>query len=301
MIQRTTGLLLLPATLSAWLCPLPLRAASPPEQPPSEPVLDAAPSEDEQSVEQARRLFDEGVTRFETADYAGAIELWTEAFGLVPNEPANADIKAKLIANLAAAHERAYAVDSEVSHLNQAKILIERYRGVLEDIYLDEIEREKELAWVSERLAKIEAELQAVAEREAAERAANQPSPPEPEPRLAPGAGLIIGGSVALGLGVGGLGVMVTGMVLGSQNDDVSDLPTIDLETRAERFRTGRLGNALAIAGGVGGSVLVAAGVALIVVGLKKKRAAGEHESARVMIAPDIAATRLGLGVVGRF
>jgi hypothetical protein len=124
-------------------------------------------------VEQAQRLFDAGVTKFETADYVGAIELWTEAFGLVPSVPEYAPIKAKLIANIAAAQERAYSVDAELSHLNQAKILLERYRSVLADIYPDEIEREKELVWVNERVAKIDAELQAVAEREAeAERAA---------------------------------------------------------------------------------------------------------------------------------
>ena len=262
------------------------------------------PSAEDQAVEQAQQLFDEGAAKFETADYIGAIELWTEAIGLVPQLPQYAPIKAKLIANIAAAQERAYLVDKEVSHLNQAKILIERYRSGLEEIYLDELEREKELAWANARLEKIDAELAAVAEREAAERAAAERAAAEAaeaaKPRRPPGQGLMIAGGVIGGLGVGGLAVMISGMVIGNKNDDISDLPTNDFDTRADRFRMGRLGNTLAIAGGVGGGVLLGAGVALLVVGLKKKRAAGQ-ETAGVTVVPIFDATQTGLGLAGRF
>jgi hypothetical protein len=305
MASRVTSVLLVPATLIAWLSP-PLVEARTLTQPEGEVAVEVTaepPSSEQDPVDQAKRLFDEGATKFETADYIGAIELWTEAFGLVPSVPENASIKARLIANIAAAQERAYSVDKQVSHLNQAKILLERYGDVLDDIYLDEIEREKELAWVNERLTKIDAELQVVAEREAAEKAAaeqaaaeqiEQPPPPPP------GRGLVIGGSVLTGVGVAGLGVMVGGMVIGSSNEDISDLPTNDLDTRADRFRMGRLGNALAIAGGVGGGVLLGVGVALLVVGLKKNRAA-EQDTAKVMVVPVFDGTQTGVGLVGRF
>jgi hypothetical protein len=306
MAPRVTSALLVPAALLAWLSPASVEALTlaPPEgesveviaEPPSEP-----PSDDEEPVVgEAQRLFDAGVTKFETADYIGAIELWTEAFGLVPSVPENASIKAKLIANIASAQERAYQVDKQISHLNQAKILLERYRSVLVDIYLDEIEREKELAWVNERLTRIDTELEAVAEREAAEQAATeqQDQPEQPKPRP-PGRGLLIGGSVAMALEAVGLGVMIAGMVMGEGNDDISDLPTNDLDTRADRFRMGRLGNGLAIAGAVGGGVLLGAGVALLVVGLQK-RSAGQ-DTAKVTVVPTFDATQLGLGVAGRF
>jgi hypothetical protein len=307
MASRVTSVLLVPAVLIAWLAPPSVEARTL-AQPEGETVETAeAPSEpaSDDPVEQAQKLFDEGATKFETADYIGAIELWTEAFGLVPNAPENAPVKAKLIANIAAAQERAYVVDKQVSHLNQAKILIERYRGVLDDIYLDELEREKELAWVNERLTKIDAELKVVAEREAAAReaaeqaAAEQAAAEQPAPRP-PGRGLVIGGSVLAGVGVAGLGVMVGGMVIGSSNDDISDLPTTDLDTRADRFRMGRLGNALAIAGGVGGGVLLGVGVALLVVGLKKNRAAGQ-DTAKLTVVPTFDATQVGVGLLGRF
>jgi hypothetical protein len=309
MAPRVTSVLLIPATLSAWLSPLPVEARTQPpseDAAPTEPVTEPAtepPSGDEAAVEQAKQLFDAGATKYETADYIGAIELWTEAFGLVPSLPEYAAIKARLIANIAAAQERAYSVDKQVSHLNQAKILIERYRSALADIYPDEVEREKELVWVNERVAKIDAELKVVADREAAEKAAADKAAAEraaQDDAPPPGQGLLIGGSVLAGLGVAGLGVMVAGMVVGSQNDDISDLPTNDLTTRADRFRMGRLGNALAIGGGVGGAVLLGAGVALLVVGLKKKRAAGQ-DTAGVMVVPTFDATHLGIGLVGRF
>jgi hypothetical protein len=296
MLSRVSGVLIVPAMLIAWLA-----------SPSVEARMLTQPEGEEDPVEQAQRLFDEGATKFETADYIGAIELWTEAFGLVPSVPENAPIKAKLIANIAAAQERAYQVDKQVGHLNQAKILIERYRDGLAEIYRDELEREKELAWVNERLEKIDAELEAVADREAAEKAAAERAAaeraaadrPEPPP---PGRGLVIGGSVLAGVGAAGLGVMVGGMVIGSRNDDISDLPTNDLDTRADRYRMGRLGNALAIAGGVGGGVLLSVGVALLVVGLKKNRAA-DQDTAKLTLVPTFDATGLGagLGLVGRF
>jgi hypothetical protein len=300
MASRVTSLLLVPATLIAWLTPPSVEARTL-AQPEGEAVeTDEAPGDD--PVEQAQKLFDEGATKFETADYIGAIELWTEAFGLVPNAPENAPVKAKLIANIAAAQERAYLVDKEVSHLNQAKILIERYRGTLDDIYLDELEREKELAWVNERLTKIDAELKVVAEREAAKQAAEQAAAEQAEqpPPRPPGRGLVIGGSVLAGVGAAGLGVMVGGMVIGRRNDDISDLPSTDLVTRADRFRMGRLGNALAVAGGVGGGVLLGVGVALLVVGLKKNRAAGQ-DTAKLTVVPTFDATQVGVGLLGRF
>jgi hypothetical protein len=318
MASRVTSVFLVPATLIAWLSPLDIeaRTLAPPEgegpveapsEPPSQPSSEPASGEDE-AVEQAQRLFEEGAIKYETADYIGAIERWTEAFGMVPSVPENAPVKAKLIANIAAAQERAYLVDGRVSHLKQAKILLEQYRSGLDEIYLDELEREKEVAWIDDRLAKIDAELQAVVEREAADRAAErsteQPEQAEQPEQPPPGRGLVIGGSVAMGIELAGLSIMIAGMVIGENNDDISDLPTTDLDTRAERFRMGRLGNGMAIGGAVAGGVMLGAGVALLVVGLQKQRAAGQDTAkvtAKVMVVPTFDATQAGVGLVGRF
>jgi hypothetical protein len=304
MALRQVSVLLVSATLllgptSAMAGGSAQPEAEGPVAPTNPEVLEAPADPDDAVLDEAQHLFDEGASKYETADYAGAIELWTRAYGLVPNVPEYGPIRAKLIANLATAQERAYAVDREISHLNQAKILLERYRAGLAEIYgEDDVERAKELAWIAERVGAIDAELQAVADREAA---ANEPEPePEREPRLGPGQGMVIGGSVLTGLGVAGLGVMIGGMVIGAGNNSLADIPSNDLDARATRFDQGRLGNTLAIAGGAGGAVLLGAGVALLVVGLAKKRAAGPTE-AQATLVPILDPTQAGLGLVGRF
>jgi hypothetical protein len=292
--------------LAALLGPTPARAEAPEAAAPESDAADEPDEPDESDPEleeaeaeaEAQALFHAGADRFETADYAGAIELWTRAYGLVPSTPENASVHAKLIANIAAAQERAYAVDGAAAHLKQAKILLERYRETIPTIYPGTIEREKELAWVEQRLASIEVELEAVAEREAAAQAAVVEAKPPPPP----GRGLMIAGGVLTGLGVGGLGLMVGGMVLGGRNNGIDDLPSNDLDTRASRFDEGRLGNTLAIAGAVGGVALAGAGVALLVLGVKKKRAAGADDARpEAMLVPIIDGQQAGFGLVGRF
>jgi hypothetical protein len=305
MAPRVISLLLVPATLFVWLRPVCVNAGTlaQPEAADADPDTEADPIPEaelaaaESAVDEAQQLFIDGANKFDTADYAGAIELWTQAYALVPNLPEYAAIKARLIANLAAAQERAYAIDSEVSHLKQAKILLESYRGSIDVIYPNGVERERERAWVADRLGKIDVELQAVADREAAARA-NEPEPKRPRK---PGQALVISGSVLTGLGVAGLSMMVAGMVVGGQNNDIADIPSNDLDARLSRFSQGRLGNALAIAGGVGGAVLVGAGVALLVVGVKKKRAAGSESPAGITLVPVLDPSQMGVGVVGRF
>jgi tetratricopeptide (TPR) repeat protein len=249
---------------------------------------------------EAKTLFNEGAGKFETADYEGAIDLWTKAYSILPNKPDFAQIKAKLIANIASARERAYEVDHEVGHLNQAKILLESYAEAIEDIYTSEIEREKENAWVEDRLEKIDAELQAVAER--ADAQAEQDA--QRDKVLAPGQGLVISGSVLIGLGAAGLGVMAGGMVIGNGANDIGDIPSDDFTARESRFDRGRMGNALAIAGGAGGAVLLGTGIALLAVGLKKKKEAGGSsekgdEAARLL--PTLGPGHVGLGLSGSF
>lgn len=306
MIPRVISVLLVPAMLSSGLAlapsPVAARRSAPPEdegQAAVEGEGELAPEavEDEFSepseIEEAKGLFDEGAAKFETADYAGAIELWTRAYAIVPYAPQYASIKAKLIANLAEAQTRAYKVDAEVEHLNQAKILLVSYEAAVGEIYPSAAERDKELAWISARKSEIDAELQALAEREAAASA--------PPPKT--GKGMRSGGAVLVGLGGGLLGMMVGGMVLGGANNNIDDLPSNDLDARASRYAEGRLGNTLAIVGGVGGAVMLGAGAALLVLGIRRKRALGEGEgqATALQITPTLAPTQLGLGVRGRF
>jgi hypothetical protein len=111
----------------------------------------------------------------------------------------------------------------------------------------------------------------------AAERAKLDGQHDEPKRERQPGTGLIIGGSVALVLGVGGVGLLGAGLAMGQARQREANGLDLPAElTRLEQLdRQGATANTLAIAGGVVAGVGVAVGVALIVVGVKKRKAAG--------------------------
>jgi hypothetical protein len=99
---------------------------------------------------------------------------------------------------------------------------------------------------------------------------------------LQPGTGLIIGGSVALVLAAGGLGMLGAGLATGQahQREAESLMLPAELDRLEELDRMGATSNALAYAGGAVAGVGIAVGVALIVVGVKKRRNAEPSASA---------------------
>jgi hypothetical protein len=138
-------------------------------------------------------------------------------------------------------------------------------------------------------------------QRRAAE-AANAPVE-EPEKQRGPakpGTGLIIGGSAALVVGLGGAGLAVTGLILGAQaQDEVEDPLVYEPEHSAAEAR-GRSANVLAGVGIGVGAVGVGVGVALIYLGVKKRKQTGPAV-AHVVPVPMIGPSGGGLGLVGRF
>jgi hypothetical protein len=131
------------------------------------------------------------------------------------------------------------------------------------------------------------------------------------------GRGLIAAGSLLTVVGVGGLGMMAAGLGLGAgtQSDvdklgedlqaGVIDKPTYDMQL-ADLDDKGKTMNTLAIAGGVVGGVGLAAGVALLVVGVKKRKKyrathGGGDETARLQVLPMAGRERVGLVLSGRF
>lgn len=107
------------------------------------------------------------------------------------------------------------------------------------------------------------------------------PSEPKPEPepkRPVNSKALVIAGAATGGFGLVMLGLMVGGMVRGNKaeaagRDLVESMPTLMPEDPAleEIGRRGRSGNQMAIAGGVLGTLALGVGVALLVVGARKK------------------------------
>lgn len=139
------------------------------------------------------------------------------------------------------------------------------------------------------------------AEQQRAAAAANAPVE-EPAKRgpAKPGTGLIVGGSAALVIGLGGAGLAVTGLVLGGQaQTDVEDPRVYEPEHSAAEAR-GRSANLLAGIGIGVGAVGVSVGVALIVMGVKKRKQAGST-TAELLPVPMLGPDGGGLGLAGRF
>jgi hypothetical protein len=245
-------------------------------------------------------LYTQGQEKFDAGDYGGAGDLWAEAVRALPENPDNSATR-QTIMNLALdAYVRAYRADRNRSHVDKAKTLLDEYETSLEasgGALGSEIASEK---------AKVEDIL---AELAAAEQPDDEPDPepdtggPDPEPDTVfvddkPGRGLVIGGAVMLGVGAAGLGLMIGGMVGGgSAQKDFDASPPASTERENIRKR-GQTMNVLAITGGVVGGVFLSAGVALLIIGLKRNK---EARLQNVMVLPEVGPNYAGFGTTVRF
>lgn len=268
--------------------------------PPAEATATAAPAAEtpkDPAIDHARKLYREGEARFATADYLKAIELWTEAFTSVPDTSDAAYIKGVLIYNLATAHERAFEITGDISHLRQAKVLMESYAASINTLVPDEKAREVERARITERLNAVIGAIQVWdAQRERERKAKNKGGDEDREPEQKSGKALVGVGAGLLGLGVVGLAVMTGGLVMGKRANDISGIDPDDIPGRRDQFDRGRTGNGMAIGGGVAGGVLLVTGAVLLGIGLSR-RAKNKNTAWAPMLAPRVA----GIAFAGRF
>ena len=101
-------------------------------------------------LEEARDLYKKGKAQYETFDYAGAIETWTAAYALVPED--SLQVKIEISYNLASAHEQAYALDGDRQHLQQAKLLLETYAETYALMDVELTERDAAIARAIQRI-----------------------------------------------------------------------------------------------------------------------------------------------------
>ena len=263
-----------------------------------EPAPQEAAPQQSASLAEAEALYKRGRTSFETANYLEAIDLWTDAYGLVDDVPENAAIKAALIYNIAAAQEKAYDIDTDITHLRQAEVLLETYAQSVPALYADGPESAAETQKVEARLAELRTRIEeaeaALPEPEAATETTvpEDPAPrgPTEDPKAKP---LIIAGAVTAGVGVAGLGLMAGGLAMGSAANDVDTDQSIP--DRRSQFDRGRTGNTLAYVGGAVGGALLVTGALLLGIGLKK-RSAGN-----MAVTPFGGRRTAGLSFAGRF
>lgn len=298
MAQRRRMRAGIAAAISVGLAAEPARSATAPTEPApvSSTASEPAPSAD--PLAEAKQLYDAGLAEFDTAEYLEAIKLWSRAYKILPNTPESADIKRYIINNLAVARERQYAIDGDVMHLRRALMLAKNYAENIAALYGEGPRADEERARTEKFLARVQAKVDEAERQRAAE-----PEPkPEPEPavvepqvdrgtapRDGPGRRSIVAGAVLIGVGGATGAMLIAGAAIGAAADELD--PSISKGAREKQFDRGRAGNALAITGAVLTPVLLAAGIALVVVGSKRKRAAA------VAIAP----TGTGILVRGRF
>jgi hypothetical protein len=247
----------------------------------------AAPAEDEDFAS----VFLEGQQRAERDDHVGAVGFYEKAFQLLPENGDNHQRRILILSALVHSQIAAHASTGEVRWLYSAKKTVSGYLNVLKAVYGKDAnnlpgtaEGRRLAADVVTKMEGAGADPDApppdLAEEEPAEEAETQDpaeateDPDEEEVGTSkPGLGLIVGGAVAAGLGVGAIGLMGFGLARGSSlSQDYQDV-----FTRAERdslSSQGKTANTLAVVGGVAGGVLLGAGAALIVIGLKKRKGA---------------------------
>ncbi|HLT35789.1 MAG TPA: hypothetical protein VK034_05875, partial [Enhygromyxa sp.] len=199
------------------------------------------------------------------------------------------------------AYLRAYRNDNDRAHIDDAKALLDEYEASLEG---SSVALSSEIA--SEK-GKIEDILAELAAKEAEADKEPEPEPdPEPVPDVEPlpvgddkpGRGLVIGGAVMLGVGAGGIGLMLGGVIGGLRaqtNFDTTEPGTTEHEDARKR---GKTMNALAITGGVVAPIFIGAGVALLIIGLRKNK---EARGSAMMVVPEAGPNYAGVGLSGRF
>ncbi|NVB37997.1 hypothetical protein G6O69_09150 [Pseudenhygromyxa sp. WMMC2535] len=237
-------------------------------------------------AEAAQLLWDEGVALKDPLLFIEAAELWLD----------QAEAERSIPAAEAAVEGVAPALD--MLYFLRDSATSKQWRPIADE-HLDTVIAR------AEAIAPAAADL--IAEIEAEQAAALLPPEPPPSKSAKPGTGLIAGGSAALVVGIAGLGLGVSGLAIGAAAQrDVEDPLVYADEHHAAELR-GRRGNIMAGVGlGLGG-VGLAAGVALLVLGVKKRERAGlgpaseEDPAVEATLTPLWLGGGAGLGVVGRF
>lgn len=279
----------------------------------------AAPAGDEA---RARELYATGKDRYEAQDFAGALDAWSDAYGLVSDAPQNDKTRYELLYSIALAHEKAYALDGDASHLRKARDLLLKCQASAAEVFAgndaaiaDEQKRVRGLLdeVVNAMVEDGDKEPQPGPAPEPAPAPEPQPAPepkPQTEPSVAPapatatpppsdldtgasGKALFATGLTLIGVGAAGLGIMIGGMVMGSRANDIDSLDPNDLDAREDQIRRGRAGNGMSAGGAIAASLLIPVGTALTIMGKTRMKRA----SFSATVLPGYA----GLNVGGRF
>ncbi len=274
MRRFTTGSRLLSCALAVAVVTAPIHAAY------------AGPVED---------LYTEGQEKFEAGDFGAAGERWAQAVRAVDEGPDSAT--RQTIMNLALdAFLRAYQADDDRKHIDAAAALLVEYEAILEG---SGVELSPEIVSEKGKIDKILAELDKPVEEVEEDTPVEvvEPSPVEEPIDDKAGQGLVIGGGVMIGVGAVGLGLLLGGVIGGASAQKAYDSAENGTDEQSDAETRGKTMNILAIAGGVVAPLALGAGVALLIIGLKRNKEA----QGRAMITPAFGPSYTGLTLTARF
>lgn len=114
---------------------------------------------DEAALAEAKALFERGKAKYDTYDFEGAVELWTQAYSKLPEDAAGQ--RNAMVYNIATAREKAYEVDKDLQHLRQAQLLLESYVANYKAMYQRTPETEAEVKKAEDKIEEIKQRIAA--------------------------------------------------------------------------------------------------------------------------------------------
>lgn len=250
--------------------------------------------------------FREGQTQFNAGEYLPAARTWTRAVQLLQEKPENKSNRAAVYGYIAEAYRKAVLNGASEDIIREGLGVLDDYAARYSQLYPGED--------LSAQVAETREEFRSVIDAADAAREPVAPAPaPEPTadagsgrsrgdsaPGDRPWKGLTIGGGVALGGGLAMFGMFAGGLArvraTEQQFDDPANGCSLDdlSGTCAELDRYGRSMDRVATVGIIMAPMLLAAGAAMLAIGLKRR-------SAQRTIAPVFGPRMAGLVWEQRF
>lgn len=268
----------------------------------------AAPAQDTKALAAFEAGFNEGQAEFDRGENLEAARTWIAAAANLKETTAHRDNRAAVYEYVVDAFTRGLQGETRPEALREAVQALDAYCEGFTRAYGTETPINPKIVAArdefKQRLA--DAEAAAAAEKpqvpDPVEGPEELPPPPPDEvPAPKPWKGLAIGGGVMIGLGVGAAVVAGVGGAqvhsLEKQVDDPANMCVLSMPSPScqDLLDRGKSAESMTIAGAVLAPLLAGAGVALLVVGLKRR------SQANTAFAPALAPGFVGLSLRGSF
>lgn len=274
------------------------------------PQASAAPAgTDPKALAAFEAGFTEGQAKFDRGEYLEAARTWLDAAANLPEKTANRDNRVAVYEYIVDAFMRGLAGSTDPEALREAVNALDAYVDGFTRAYGTETP-------VSAKIAAAKTDFRArLSAAEGQKRAPDtqgdakpEPTPggddlppDQPQPQGRPWKGLVIGGAVMLGVGatlglVAGLGAVKVKQLERQFDDPANDCSlTMPSATCQDLLDQGRGSSRLTIASAVVAPLVLGGGIALLVVGLKRR------SQPKQALAPALAPGFVGLTLRGSF